>query len=145
MDGRTGENEEGNIRFSQFCERLKKKKKKVAKVAVCTKSALPFSYMLPLRLLAAASCSRISLSICPFVYVLDTSPLPFHALTPQLSFAILPRKLCSFVGQYATLASLLQQTGISQYRTVRSVCLWVPLLLSLSSSHVVCTFLPCTC
>jgi len=32
MDGRTGENEEGNIRFSQFCERLKKKK--VAKVAV---------------------------------------------------------------------------------------------------------------
>jgi len=85
MDGRTGEHEEGNIRFSQFCERVKN----VAEVAVCTKSALPFSYMLPLRSLAAASCSRISLPICPFVYVLDTSPPPFHALTPQLSFAIL--------------------------------------------------------
>ena len=85
-DGRTGEHEEGNSRFSQFCERAKKK---VAKVVVCSKSALPFSYMLPLRSLAVTLCSRISLHICAFVYVLDTSPLPFHALTPQLPFVIL--------------------------------------------------------
>jgi hypothetical protein len=65
------------------------RKKRVANVIVCTKSALPFSYMLPLRSLAATFCSRISLSICAFVHVLDASPRPFHALNPQLPFAIL--------------------------------------------------------
>ena len=66
----------------------------------------------------------VYLSVCVrFRHVTASFPCP------NLSTVICHFKLCSFVGQYATLASLLQQTGISQYRTVRSVCLWVPLLL----------------
>lgn len=81
------------VAFRNFVNASKKKKKRFAKIVVRTKSALPFSYMLPLRSLAATSCSRISLPICAFVYVLDTSPVHFHALAPQLPFGILSSAL----------------------------------------------------